>query len=387
MIGKDLDSLVAPGLLSFPPVGVLVSQFDLFSHGLSVPGGSMLDCTPGGMYGGPVDSPGNPASATFQSFTNPTGAFMYIATQAGQTGEFHTTFDETTGSVTTDNSVQWTNIGPVVLPIGGWPGFTGASSYFPSDRGLQSVGNLICRARAKLRKRARAVTASWETPMAQMTSMSCRVNATITDPRIPGGVAGGKVIAYKIMGNGDTSVFKGAVTIGCSIGLGDHLSFNAGTPQYTSGSGYMQTGYQAYTGAVIPAAAEDVGFTPPVPQATDDGLVFPLTADQAILVSQFNGSVTEEETVIQEAFTEAIFAGINGFPFSIIVPGGSSVTISNTEANFPAVQAAIDQAALQGVGPWYELALKPLTNGPFSAAYTLQVTNLVLPQTIDLEAS
>ena len=96
MIGKDLDSLVAPGLLSFPPVGVLVSQFDLFSHGLSVPGGLMLDCTQGGMYGGPVDSPGNPATATFQSFTNPTGAFMYIATQAGQTGEFHTTFDETT---------------------------------------------------------------------------------------------------------------------------------------------------------------------------------------------------------------------------------------------------------------------------------------------------
>ena len=51
------------------------------------------------------------------------------------------------------------------------------------------------------------------------------------------------------------------------------------------------------------------------------------------------------------------------------------------------MQAAIDQAALQGVGPWYELALKPLTNGPFSAAYTLQLTNLVLPQTIDLEAS
>jgi hypothetical protein len=387
MIGKDLDSLIAPGLLSWPPVGVLVSEFDLFSHGLSVPGGLMFDCTQGGMAGGPVDSPGNPATATFQSFTNPTGAFMYIATQAGQTGEFHTTFDETPGSVTSDGTVKWTNIGRVNLPIGGWPGFTGASAYFPTDRGLQSAENLICRARAKLRKRARAVTGSWETPFSQMVTMSCRKNATIADPRISGGIAGGKVIAYKMMGNGDTSVFKGQVNIGCSIGLGDHLSFTAGTPQYTAGTGYAQPGYQAYTGAVIPAAAEDVGFTPPVPQATDDGLVFPLTADQAILTSTFHGSLDAEALVIEEAFQQAVFDGINGFPFSITVAGQNSVTISNTEANFPAVQAAIDDAAAQGTGPWYELAMRPLTNGPFSAAYTLQTTKLVLPQTINLEAA
>ena len=149
----------------------------------------------------------------------------------------------------------------------------------------------------------------------------------------------------------------------------------------------MQSGYQSFVGAVIPAAAEDVGFTPPVPQATDDGLVFPLTADQAILTSTFHGSLDAEALVIEEAFQQAVFDGINGFPFSITVAGQNSVTISNTEANFPAVQAAIDDAAAQGTGPWYELAMRPLTNGPFSAAYTLQTTKLVLPQTINLEAA
>ena len=39
-----------------------------------------------------------------------------------------------------------------------------------------------------------------------------------------------------------------------------------------------------------------------------------------------------------------------------------------------------------GAGLWYELTLKPLTNGPFAAAYSLQTTTLKLPKTIDLAA-
>ena len=128
---------------------------------------------------------------------------MYIAIQAGTTGEFHLTFNEGVGAQTADGSVIWQCLGEVSLPIGGSPGMTPAHSYFPTDRGQQSVQHMFCRARAKLRKRARAVQISFDTRFEVAAQLSCRMNGKVFEPRLPGGVASGKVIAYRLEVNGD----------------------------------------------------------------------------------------------------------------------------------------------------------------------------------------
>jgi hypothetical protein len=51
-----------------------------------------------------------------------------------------------------------------------------------------------------------------------------------------------------------------------------------------------------------------------------------------------------------------------------------------------AVQTAVLQKYLQGQGLWYELVLKPLTNGPFSNYYVVSTSALLIPQTVDLSA-
>jgi hypothetical protein len=234
----NFDSVKIPGMMNYPPTGTAVPIYSIFSVGGGGPGDTMMECTVSGLVGGfrgtgggigsgappgvtlpPNLLPGlQPQPAVFRNFTNPTGAFLYICIQAGTTGEFHTTFNESYGSQTSDGSVIWQNIGQANLPIGGWPGMTPAASYFPTDRGQQSVLHMFCRARAKLRKRARAVEVSFDTRFEVAAQLSCRMNGKVTDSRLPGGTASGKVISYKIVATGDSGELKGRVVLGCSIG-------------------------------------------------------------------------------------------------------------------------------------------------------------------------
>src|SRR4029077_5820047 len=68
--------------------------------------------------------------------------------------------------------------------------------------------------------------------------------------------------------------------------------------------------------------------------------------------------------------------------FSVVGPDAS------VSGNIPAVdwtsindqvQSAVYQSVFQGTGLWYELALKPLTGGPYAAAYVVSTTPLILP--------
>ena len=381
MVADNLSSVLQPGYLTWPPHGVFINLYRLLTDGDSDPGDQIFECSLAGMLGGSGVAP----APAFAEFTNPSGMVMYICTGAGQTGEFHTSFNETKGATTTDGTVTWTSLGPVTMPIGGWPGMTPARSYFPSDRGQMSIQHLICRARAKLRKRARMVQYSWETPFQYAIGLSCRMNASISDDRIPGGVASGKVIAYKIIAQGNTGRLYGEVTIGCTVGNAGHVALVPGTPTYVE-DGYVDTGYQLYDGQVVTFGAEDIGYTPPVEQATDDGLVFPLTYEQAVLFDGFHGSQDEEIAAVHEAIFLAQEAAYNHTSSSFTVAGGTSVSQSYSHPDYASIQNTIRNANLVGAGLWYELTLKPLTNGPFAAAYSLQMTTLKLPKTIDLAA-
>ena len=73
---------------------------------------------------------------------------------------------------------------------------TTRNAYFTTDRGKLSLEYGILRARAHMLMRARAVNLTWDTTFDRAIQLSCRMNAQLTDSRIPGGVAQGKVIVF-----------------------------------------------------------------------------------------------------------------------------------------------------------------------------------------------
>ena len=97
------------------------------------------------------------------------------------------------------------------------------------------------------------------------------MNATITDSRLPGGAATGKVIGYVLRASGDGSRLC-EVTIGCTIGNGGSQSAAPGTPTYAE-DGYMDPGYQLRAGETFEAIAGEVTY-PDLADApiADDGL-------------------------------------------------------------------------------------------------------------------
>jgi hypothetical protein len=67
-------------------------------------------------------------------------------------------------------------------------------SYFLTDRGHRSVEYLIALCRARLLSRARAVEVSFRTTFAIGRALSLRHSVSLSDPRLPGGIATGKVV-------------------------------------------------------------------------------------------------------------------------------------------------------------------------------------------------
>jgi hypothetical protein len=273
----DADAYLAPGSLNAPALGVPTAKYTILASTSGQPGDTMLQCVTAGVAGGSTL-----AQAVFQTFINPSGRSLFICVQAGTTGEFRLTFNETLGAQTTDGTAVWQCIvaGTVSVPVGGWPGMTPAASYFPTDRGQQSLQHMLCRARAKLRRRARAVQVSFQCRFEAAATISCRMNATITDRNLPGGRASGKVIAYKLTRDGDSGKTQAEVTIGCSIGkTGGVLGGGGGQPPPTGGTGYAiswapATAYD--TNQVVTNAGSSYIVTTPItsgstfdPSATD----------------------------------------------------------------------------------------------------------------------
>jgi len=365
---------------------------------------------------------------------------MYIAVQAGTTGEFHTTFNESYGAQTADGNVMWQNIGTVHVPIGGWPGMTPANTYFPSDRGRQSVQHMFCRARAKLRKRARALEVNFDTRFEVAAQLSCRMNGAVHDVRLPGGGVSGKVMSYKLKVNGDSGTVGGSVMLGCSVGkepLTGHpwtVPTNDGVPCYAA-PGYMQRGYQQYidtTGhpiiagvtfgspptppgwpalpptlppvgcpplasfwstGLVDAGGNEMGYTPPVSDPNDDGLVFPASPSDLIMRQSWHGitstmnpgNIAIYNLQLQQVIHNALEEAKKKQGLSTPNPDVTIDTVNMYDLEI-AVQTAVFRSMMQGTGLWYELVLKPLTNGPFDNYYVVSTTPLLMPQTVNLAA-
>jgi hypothetical protein len=69
-------------------------------------------------------------------------------------------------------------------------------------------------------------------PFERAIELSCRKNARVFDPRLPGRSAIGKIIKYGFSADGDSGKLIGTVTIGCAIGFGGAITEVPGTPTY-----------------------------------------------------------------------------------------------------------------------------------------------------------
>ena len=307
-------------------------------------------------------------------------------------------FSTATGGTITDGSVTWTVLGtsPALLgiPIGGTPDNITANNYFPTVRGQMSLQYLISRARARLRFRARAVTVGWSCPFEYAVGLSCRHNATLFDPRFPGGAATGKVTSYSLIAGGDGKIY-GKVEIGCAVGFGGSISEITGTPEYAS-AGYAQVGYQIYDGAMVDPGSGDTLYTPPVYQAFDDGLQFPLRWEDVSDGGVISGSLAEQTVAIEGSYLAArTMAWLNNVGGSISTSQSPSQTITGQDPTTAWVVTR-EQLALVSSNTPYVMAANPVSwtcllkpcagNGPFNGAYTISVSPLVVPMGINLEA-
>lgn len=237
---------------------------------------------------------------------------------------------------------------PTGMPIGD----VRRRAYFTTDRGRRSVEYLLALARAELLRRARAVEISIQIPFTSALGLSLRKNAVITDTRLPGGQAAGKIVGYRLAWAGGDAAFAGELTIGCMIGQGNTVSAIPGTPVYVE-EGVLEAGIQAYAGEFIMPFPGEVRYGDYSEEPNDDGLdFFQLEADDVINSLTVTNGPDDQENVMDQFWLDA--AGM----------------LAALKANYTTVT----------------LNLKSVTGGPYTTEYEVPVSDLMVPKHINMEA-
>lgn len=226
-------------------------------------------------------------------------------------------------------------------------------SYFKLDRGQESFQYLLMLARAKLLARARVVTIRISTPFIFGINLTCRKNVHVVDRRIPGGEATGKIINYKMMAS-DKGEQKTEIFIACTVGYGNTVTAAAGNPSYVD-NGYMEGGQQSI-GAQVQALPGSLVY-----ESFDD---FTITDDDG--VDFFN---MIPENVVRSA---------------IVLGGFNDQTLAITQGVSKPEPDPVGALSLAPTRVYLELI--PVDGGPFQAEYSVIVSSLTVPKTIDLEA-
>jgi hypothetical protein len=226
-------------------------------------------------------------------------------------------------------------------------------SYIITDRGQRSLEYLIARARAELLDHARVASVSFSCRFDNILDLSCRKDAVVNDPMIPGGQAVGKIIGYSASGDGETGQFTCSIEIGCTVGQGGAVTATAGTPTHVE-EGHYEPDYQMYEGNSILLAPGDVTYDEYRDiEQNDDGINFfnvhPLDVLESIIVT--NGPA-QQRTVMDTHYED--------------IP-------SATEA----MKALFTQICVR---------LKPVQGGPYDNMVPVTLSDLVVPKQIDLEA-
>ena len=164
-------------------------------------------------------------SAAWQEFTDYTtgdqvlyGGRRYQATQ-DHTSSDNFYDDAADTQIVSGQEVQttalWTDVGSPAAPMS-----DDKPSYFQTDRGQKSIEHAMLRAAALVRKGSRAVRIAVVAPAESALDVSCDHNLRISDDRLPGGTAEGKVTRYRISIAEDTGQVQAELTMECAIGGG-----------------------------------------------------------------------------------------------------------------------------------------------------------------------
>lgn len=258
---------------------------------------------------------------------------------------------------------------------------TKASTYWTSERGLQSAEYTLLRARARLLAAQRVVQASWTVPFARAIDLTCRKSASLTDSRIPGGQLSGKITAYTISATGGSrdqgGQLTGSVTVMCSIGRGGSVDAVAGYNNDWVEDDWVEDDYINVGGSTIVASGTtDVAYNPDqlieIPTSGLSSFGLNLSAGDVILKNETHGSIQTQLGIIS-TFARAAF-------------NSGKLTNEQQSAWAQACQSAM-QEALKDNSVWLELWLKPLSETALENGLPLDVEPLKVPQTIDLEAA
>lgn len=348
-------------------------------------------------------------------------------------------------------------------------------SYFDSERGQDSIAYLINLARSHILMAARAVQITVDIPWSIGIQLSCRHDVVLSLPELPGGVAGGKVVAYRLALN--DGAMSASVTFAAVVGKGNVLPPpNAGVESYVDDD-YVEDEYQVFYGQSLQPVAGEIEYMRPVYQPNDDGINFDAltpagiimdVSATALLTFTLAGVADQAVTIGGRAYTlkaaltgaDQVKIGVDNFATARnladalnrteVLEGtsfgtgtlangqveaaasdgivrvtarvggvaGNAIAVATTVAgatwdhptltdgndglvvrNPPAVQEAtllaepspgsvkmaIDR--LNEVATRVELALKPVTGGPFTTEIALVTSALMVPKTIDLSAA
>jgi hypothetical protein len=227
-------------------------------------------------------------------------------------------------------------------------------AYFTTERGHASVAYLANIAAARLLASARCVEISFEVPFSHAAGLSLRKSGSILDPRLPGGGATGKIKSYTIFANGSSGETGCRVTLGCTPGYGGSLMLDPGTPGYVTD--YVDS-YQVYLGATQLLLTNGAG-------------------DAALTISNFDGIVPNDDGLDLFNMTPATTI------LSTTITNSASVQKHHVYSN-----SQDTNAALTKYPPRIAVNYRPVKGGPFRTDYEIECSALVVPKTIDLEAT
>jgi hypothetical protein len=360
------NDLIAPGVHAWPPTSVSVSEGTYIQYGEN----SFGVVTVSGIVG---------STAVISPVQLPNGTTYFICTTAGVSGGQYVfpPFNNTLHSQTVDNTVVWTSIGSGEIPAGGVPGDVSASTYFAQDRGRQSLEYLGALVRARLLWRSRCIEISFECEYLRGVDITTRKTVTLHDPRIAGGVALGKVKGAELVVS-DTGLSVCRVTIACCAGLDGAVSQVDGDPLYVE-AGYVSDGYQLHENVttVLPTLT-DLSYEPPLHVSIDDGLTFPLTRSQIVLVDQFHPGEQGVDSAALRNMASA--ARLAEQPAGTLQLGYEKVLQSQL------LGANSLDSLLKKNPSWHEFQFKPVNSGPFHKVYNVKFSKLQIPMGVDLQS-
>lgn len=249
------------------------------------------------------------------------------------------------------------------------------SAYLKTDRGVRSVDYLMARARAELIDHARIVNITFTVPFRHLPDVTLRKSAILHDPRLPGGQAQGKIVAYSAAGDTQSGLFSLTITIACAIGYGNSVAAVAGDPVYVA-DGYVQAGYQQREGTVALLGSGDFAYDDYRGYAVDDDgvdLFNPSPEELVLSVVVTNGPEQQEA----ELSTNTLGDGTEGFAdFSV---AGTATGIFKDKEEVKTELAKVRTQVC--------VDFKPVAGGPFLTEFEINTYPLVIPKQIDLEAA